>query len=221
MDQLRRMFPDHPTKRLFDAQELESAYAASGSKVADAAVDCGDTWLAIEITSLIAKREALIGHGPEHYFQMLEQVVAEAQQALATAYNLLTNVERLSGVHATPDAVFPAVLLTEAFPVLPTTQSEIRDRISASSPSLDPRIRPVELLSLHDLRFIEVLPQHHGLSIPSLIEAKSTSGFWADSMTSYLRAVHADLWPDEERFAQGWERLITRFYSRLSMALDQ
>lgn len=220
LDQLRRMYPDHPTKRLFDAQELEMAYAASKSKVADAAVDCGDTWLAIEITSLIAKREALIGQGSEHYSQMLEQVVAEAAQALATAHSLITDAERLCGVPVSPDAVFPIVLLTEAFPVLPTTQSEIRDRISASNPSLDPRIRPVELLSLHDLRFIEVLTKNHGLSIPSLIAAKSESAFWADSMTSYLRAVHAAEWPDGEKFAHGWEKLIDRFYSRLSSAPD-
>ena len=88
------------------------------NKVADHAVDYGDSWVVAEITTSVLRRESIAGISDEDVEKDFDKFGAKVEQIDSTINQLRTDSQRLTG-HAANTRVmtfYPVLVLAEGFP---------------------------------------------------------------------------------------------------------
>jgi hypothetical protein len=171
-------------RRVFDEKALQSAYP--GKKTADFAVDYGDAWLVVEVTTSQAQRDTVNAVSTTGLEKDRDLVIAEAKQISATIDSLREHPEKL-GVSSVPNRrFFPIVLLTEGFPNHPMMQTLVREELRSQGILTNADTAPLELVGQNELDLIEGVVEHSRTTLPHILTEKAKSNFWADSIRNFL-----------------------------------
>lgn len=211
---LQETYGKGTAQRLYREHEISAAYGGHGIKVADAAVDMGDAWLAIEVTAAHPKYQALNGHSDEDYQDLIEQAAREARQALSTAAHLAHQPSALSGVDsAGGKKIWPLVVFAEPFPITPITQSDVRERTAIEHPGWP--VMEVEMLNLSDLMLVSEIARHGGPALSTLLQEKAASAFSFDSLYQYITLKRQEIIPGEPPYLD-WLPFADRLIGAMS-----
>jgi hypothetical protein len=82
--------------------------------------------------------------------------------------------------------MYPLVILTEGFPVNPFLVRDVRNRVEQLVSGPISGVVPVEIVDAKEMDDLLWLSQTHGISIIQILEEKTLSNFWSDSMNNFL-----------------------------------
>ncbi|MBB5808365.1 hypothetical protein F4560_008133 [Saccharothrix ecbatanensis] len=165
------------SRRTYHDRELRAAYSAPGIKIADAAIDYGDSWVVAEVTTIQLRRESVTGMSDEAVISDIDKLVEEVAQIDATISSLREYEEKLTGLP--PSGVrrryFPLLILTEGFPVNPISLPLLRDRVGKRGLLAEGDVMPLEIADLQELEIIEGLQENGGQSLKEILDKKSNA----------------------------------------------
>jgi hypothetical protein len=175
--------------RVVSEKTLMEVFGGIGVQTADLAVEFADAWLVIEISARRASYKALDALDEKDYNDLVEQIAEEAAQAVATSKNLVSHSqnpsERFRFIVPT-SKMYPLVILTEGFPVNPFLVRDVRNRVEQLVSGPISGVVPVEIVDAKEMDDLLWLSQTHGISIIQILEEKTLSNFWSDSMNNFL-----------------------------------
>lgn len=152
------------------------------------AIDYGDAWLVLEVTTSKLRRDAVAGVPDEEALTGdLDKVLEKAAQLDATVAALRTSETQLTG--ATTSAVrrfHPVLVMASGFPVNPITMTLVRERLQQAGLLQDPDIEQLAILEPEDLELIEGVQERSGHSLRSLLVGKAASSLRDMPMRDYL-----------------------------------
>ncbi|WP_173066013.1 hypothetical protein [Phytohabitans houttuyneae] len=193
-------------KRVYSDSDLKRAY--KGLSVADVAVDYGDAWVVVEVTTSQAARNTINAVSVDGLERDRKMVVHEASQIAATIDQLRQNRIALTGDQNVMQAIFyPIIVLTEGFPANPLVTSLMRQEIKAAGLLKEQDIAPLELMDLVELDMIEGVVETKGPALPRILDLKRESSFHADSVRNFLLG--------DRRFTPQRPRRVTETFRRV------
>ncbi|MFE7236389.1 hypothetical protein ACFVAF_38485 [Streptomyces sp. NPDC057596] len=175
------------TRRVYDDAELKAAFQGEGQKIADAAVDYGDTWIVVEVTTSQLQRDAATAVPGNAQVKDIDKLLEEVQQIDATIQALRRDESRLTGASSQIRRRYlPLLLLTEGFPVNPVSMTVIRERAHKRGLLQGQDVMPLEVIDVEELEWIEALQEQQGVSLLAVIQRKQASSLERTSMRSFL-----------------------------------
>lgn len=158
-------------RRFYGETEIQGAFGTK-LKNADAALDYGDAWVVVEISTRHLTRESVAGGSAEALDKDIQRgVMKKVGQIDSTIAELIRDEARLTKDAAMPRRRYVAVLVvTEGFPVNPMSMTAIHARVAASGLLRDPRIGPVHILDQEDLNLVEAITESGGPSLFQLLQ---------------------------------------------------
>lgn len=173
--------------RLFLEEDLQAAFGTA-QQTADAAVDYGDAWVVMEISTHQLTRESVVGGSPEALECDLEfGIIDKARQIDATIEQLRIAETLLTGGPArTRRKYVPVLVATEGFPVNPMTMLAIEDRLKAAAVLQGQQIGPLHILDQEELHMLEGLAEHGGPSLLALLEEHEVASLRNMGLKDYL-----------------------------------
>ena len=182
---LLQLYEKGPTSRVFNGDDLRNLLPEA--KSADAAIDFGQCWVVIEVTARRPLRNMIHGASAQDLDEQLGVILEEIEQVAGTARTLQTQRHRLTGGEEDGAIrIYPIVLMSEGFPTGPITLSAIRQRTTDAELFVGINAAPVEVIDLVELEMIESIVESGGPTLPDLLDAKTQSNFWSDSLRNYL-----------------------------------
>ncbi|MGC4821059.1 hypothetical protein [Micromonospora sp. DT63] len=172
-------------QRVYLDRHLKKAYR--GSSVADIAVDYGDAWVVVEVTTTPPQRHTVNASSITGFERDIEMVIEEVSQVSETIDRLRSNPARLTGrpgVRARE--FFPVIVLAEGFPNNFIVTGIVRDELRRRGILQEAGIAPVELMTLGDLDVVEAMAEHQGSTLPDLLRGKAASAFRSDSIKNFI-----------------------------------
>lgn len=172
-------------RRVYHEDALATAFG-SRTKTADAAVDYGDAWAVVEISTRRLARPAVYARqgAMEHEIEVL---VAKCVQLDATVKQLRSNEARLTGhLPIIPKRFYPILVLTEGYAVNPLVNLRLRQvlRMKHLLSGRDTDI--VEVIDLQTLELVESMAEAGGPSLIELIDAKRRSAMANAGLWDYV-----------------------------------
>lgn len=202
-------------QRVYLDKHLKKAYR--GSSVADVAVDYGDAWVVVEVTTTPPQRHTVNASSITGLERDVEMIIAEAGQVSETINHLRSHPARLTGRPGMRvKEFFPVIVLAEGFPINFIVMGIVRDELSRRGILQEPGIALVELMTLGDLDVIEAMAEHRGSTLPDLLRAKATSAFWSDSIKNFVLSQPPYDLKRCARVAAGFNR----FFSYVKKAIE-
>jgi hypothetical protein len=175
MELLRSAVPDVGAVRLYDEDALRRAYGTA-RKVVDAAIDYGDGWVIVEITSSRPKRGTVSGQSEESVSDDLDKLVRKAGQLASTIDALRSNESALTGAAPVVSVRFhPVLVVADGFPVNPISLTMLRERLSAAGVLQQHDVAPLEVLDLEELELVDQIHRTGGPSLRQLLREKERS----------------------------------------------
>jgi hypothetical protein len=173
--------------RVFAEEDLRQVPGRTGNKVCDAAVDYGDSWVLLEVTTSQLKRESVAALAGPYLDNDLNKLVPKAEQLHEAIVTLRAGQQHLTGTPGTPGTrYFPVLVLAEGFPVNPTTLTLLRERVHGAGFLTDPAVAPLELIDMEDLEVIEALQEQGGPCLRDLLKGKQEHNLRNVSMKDYV-----------------------------------
>jgi len=169
-------------RRVYHESSLKAAFGP-GPKTADAAVDYGDAWAVVEISTRRLARPVVYAHqgAIEHEIEVL---VAKCAQLDTTVKQLRRNESRLTG-HApiVSKRFYPILVLTEGYAVNPLVNLRLREVLRMKHLLSGKDTELVEVIDLQTLELVESMAEAGEPSLLDLIREKRTSpmanaGLW-------------------------------------------
>jgi hypothetical protein len=138
--------------RLFDEDALQAAFGTK-NKTADAAIDCADTWVVVEVSTRHMRRSSVVGGSLESFeIDYQRGIDKKVEQIQATISELQADETRLTGFPAVPGRKYiPVLVVTEGFPVNPMTSRAIAARLKKAGLLQGPGVVPLRILDQQDL----------------------------------------------------------------------
>lgn len=176
-------------------------FQKKNQKIADAAIDYGDTWIVVEVTTSQLQRDAATAVPGNAQVDDIDKLLEEIHQIDATIQALRRDESRLTCV-ANPirRRYLPLLLLTEGFPVNPVSMTVIRERAHRKGLLQGQDVMPLEVLDVEELELIEALQEQQGVSLLTLIQRKQASPLERMPMRSYLYATITTPFGNPQRF---------------------
>jgi hypothetical protein len=186
-DELR---PQSPTllngaSTFFTEDDIGQAYP--GSKTADAAIDFGSAFVAVEIVSGQLKTETRIDGDPHAFAADMERIAyKKIRQLDATAKNLLKRPEALIGqTSSVTAAVYPVVIAAGGLPLSPVTTALIHEYCGENNLLDLPLIEPVAVMDLGELEMLEGMLAR-GMNMVTVLKGWQESNLAHMSIRNYL-----------------------------------
>jgi len=178
--------PGPGSTRVFGDIELRRAFGRAGRRICDAAVDYGDAWVVVEITTSKLTRGS-VAASPEALSGDLDKLVAKAEQLHSTIAALRAEESLLTGrpAHAVR-RFFPLLVAAEGFPVNPISTELLRSRVREKGLLTDPDIAPLEVVDTVELAMLEGLAEQGGPSMRDVLAAKERAVFHRMGLRDYL-----------------------------------
>ena len=152
------------------------------------AIDDVESWLIVEITSTMPRREAIVGVDAEAFLEDLDKLLAKVRQIDSSISLIRADETALTGHATRPRRFLPVLVCTEGFPVNPITMSELERRCDAESLLQGDDVQGLRLLTHEDLEAAEALMETHGVSLSALLEDHANSSLRAMDLRSYILA---------------------------------
>lgn len=172
--------------RVFDDAALQAAFARPGRRIADAAVDYGDAWVVVEITTSKLKRQS-VAASAESLGEDLDKLVGEAEQIDSTIAALRDEEAALTGVSSgLLRRFYPLLVVAEGFPVNPNTIEHLRQRVQARGLLAGPDVAPLEIVDTVELAMLEALAEQGGPGMRDVLAGKEKAAFFRMSVRDYL-----------------------------------
>ncbi len=174
-------------QRLYTEQELMSAYAAHGVKLADSALDYGDAWVVVEISTRQLTRSTAAGVSYDALGQDLDVLLEKAKQLDSTIERLRSDEKRLTGeAPAVPRQFYPVLVATEGFPVNPITLTQLWARVRDAGLLVGQDVAPLQVVDLFELEIVEAVQEGGGPSLRALLAEKPNAGLAKASLRDYM-----------------------------------
>jgi hypothetical protein len=176
-------------QRLYDDTDLEAAFAKRGRRKADAAIDYGEAWVVVEVTTSKPQRGTVSGVSVGALNADLSKLVDEATQIKATIDALRANEPQLTGTHSQRSKRYlPLLIVSEGFPVNPISLDLLRGRLRAAGILQESDTDPLEVIDLEELEMIESLQERGGSCLYDLLVRKAASSMAHTGMREYILA---------------------------------
>jgi hypothetical protein len=168
--------------------ELRAAYGRSRTRIADAAIDTGDGWIVVEVSSRRLTRPTVIDADAEALRIDLDRGIRQKfLQVDSIVSRLIEDETKLTGVAARARRRFTRVLVVaDGFPVNPLTYEAIQKSIPLSSTGADPRVGPGHVIDQEELDIAESISEHHQGTLPSLLEQHEHSNLMRAAFKDFL-----------------------------------
>jgi hypothetical protein len=177
-------------RRLFDEAALKRAYQRprrASRKVCDAALDYGDAWVVVEVTTTTLQRESVAAVSTEALSADLDKLVAKAAQLDSTIAALRADEPRLTGAPAVPARRFhPLLVVAAGFPVNPITVEWLRQRVAGRGLLTGADTAPLEIVDTVELEMLEGLAERGGPSLREVLAGKERAHLYRSSVRNYL-----------------------------------
>ncbi|MFF1819726.1 hypothetical protein ACFVWG_20670 [Kribbella sp. NPDC058245] len=175
----------HSPERFYSEERLKAAYPST--KVADAAVDYGDTWIVIEVTTAGIQAATASGISDDAVLTDINDCIKKARQLDATINNLRNKEERLTGTAAPVRRRFrPILVIADRFATGPIFTNLLWDRLKDTGVLQGDDVAPLEVMEIEDVHMIEGLVEQTGQALTDLLTGKEGSSLHAMSMREYL-----------------------------------
>jgi hypothetical protein len=182
---LEALASTHGVKRVYSEVDLKRAYR--GQQVADVAIDYGDAWVIVEVSTIRAERDTINGVDLSGPIQDREKITKKARQISATIDAIRREEARLTGIKRTNRVIFyPVLVLVEGFPSNPLVNSKLREHLAASALLTGGDTAPIEIIDSTELDMIEGISESAGPSLVEILARKWRSNFHADSVRNFL-----------------------------------
>jgi hypothetical protein len=177
---------DADSNRFFGEEALRTAYGRS-RQVADAAVDYGDAWVVVEITTSRPQRGTVSGQSDAAVDADLNKLVAKAGQIESTIAAIRANQTALTGKPAHPNPRFyPVLVVADGFPVNPISLTLLREKLQAAGVLQQHDTAPLEVLDLEELEIVEILAGGAGPSLRDLVAGHEKAGMANAALREYI-----------------------------------
>ena len=193
-------------QRVFRDEALRRAYGRRG-KVADAAIDYGDSWVVVEVTTAGFQLKTAAGVSEESLAQDIDDVVLKASQVEATIDNIRQDEAALTG-HPTPSGprkFYPVVVIASSFAGNPLTFTMLRERLKRDGLLQLHDCAPLEVLTLDDLLAMEGASEKRGYSFLDLLAEKTAVERPLVPMIEYLADMLGHNAPLPDRVERSWK----------------
>jgi hypothetical protein len=157
--------------RLYEEPELMAAFGKN-AKTADGVIDCGKTWIVVEISTRHLQRASALGGSLQALETDLQRGIEDkVQQIESTISALVEDESRLTGLPALGGRKFlPVLVITEGFPVNPMTYQVINERLRSAHLLVGPNVAPLCIIDQQDLYFIEHAVESGDASLLELLD---------------------------------------------------
>lgn len=172
-------------RRVFGDADLQAALARPGRRIADAAVDYGDAWVVVEVTTSKLKR-ASVAASPEALSEDLDKLVDEVEQIDSTIAALRTEEPALTGVPAPARRFYPLLVVADGFPVNPVSTELLRQRVRRHGWLTGADVAPLEVVDTVELGLLQALAEQGGPSMRDVLAGKERAVFHRSSVRDYL-----------------------------------
>lgn len=172
-------------RRVFHEPQLQSAFGRGG-KTADAAIDYGDAWLVVEISTRRLARPVVYGQRGALEVE-INALIQKCAQIDATIKQLRFDDSRLTGVPRLQGKRFhPVLVMTEGYAVNPLVNARLEEVLRMKHLLSGRDTDRVEVMDLQTLELIESIGEAGGPSFLELIREKRVSGMANASMWDYI-----------------------------------
>lgn len=164
--------------RVYVEDQMQAAWPDKRGQtpsVCDVVIDYGHTWACFEVTSSRMSERAAGGTDLDALLADIARIITrrKAGQLASTISNLKRRESALTGHSAPSERTFLPVLVTGySFPVNPAVMSYVRDVLAGYS-LLQPPIKPLLIISLTELEYLEALTERGHAAADVLLQ-------WAD-----------------------------------------
>ena len=174
-------------QRLYNDTDLDAAFTKRGRQKADAAIDYGDAWVVVEVTTSKAQRATVSGISSDAVDADLGKLVDEAAQIEATIDALRIDESRLTGVPSQRARRYlPLLVASEGFPINPVSLELLRERLRTAGVLQKSDISSLEVVDLEELEIVESLQEYGGPSLRDLLTQKAASSMANAGMREYI-----------------------------------
>lgn len=174
-------------QRLYNDTDLDAAFTKRGRQKADAAIDYGDAWVVVEVTTSKAQRATVSGISSNAVDADLGKLVDEAAQIEATIDALRIDESRLTGVPSQRARRYlPLLVASEGFPINPISLELLRERLRTAGVLQKSDISSLEVVDLEELEIVESLQEYGGPSLRDLLTQKAASSMANAGMREYI-----------------------------------
>lgn len=198
-------------QRMWHGDELRLAFGKKkGLRLADGAIEYGDAWAVIEISTRTIRRAVVVEGALDVLADDLRiGVVEKASQLDATIRELMNDESRLTDHPARPRRRYlPVLVTTEGFPVNPMTMASVRQLLKDRGLLQDPRIGPLSILDLEDLYLLESACIHTGISLLTYLERHLGSTLRDMSFQTWLVEDARETPPRSRRLIAAMDRAV-------------
>lgn len=208
------------TNRVYRDEALRRAYGKKKS-VADAAIDYGDSWVVVEVSTRGFQLKTAAGVSEDALAQDLDNIVTKARQVQATIKNLRADQRSLTGRRAVRGRTFhPVVVVTSRFAGNPITLTMLRARLAAAEVLQAQDCAPLEVLDLEDLIAVLGTCERYGQSLRDLLAAKARIERPLVSMKEFLENTLGHAAPHPEIVKRSWREWMNTAVDELRQAKD-
>ncbi|MGW3963417.1 hypothetical protein ACWED2_26620 [Amycolatopsis sp. NPDC005003] len=204
-------------QRVYHDEHLKAAYGGvQGVKVADAAIDYGDSWVVIEVTTSQLKRESVYGVSDESVVEDLLKLVGEVEQIDSSISEIRRSEQQLTGFGAPVKRTFyPLLVTTEGFPVNPISLTLLREHVAEAGLLQGEDVAPLEVVDVIELEIVEGLQEEGGPNLPQLLERKRGAGLERASLRDFI-LMELRLNPRRpSRLDRIWHQLVDNLARRI------
>lgn len=208
--------------RVYVEDQMQAAWPGKRGQttsVCDVVIDYGHTWACFEVISSRLSERAASGTDLDALLEDIAKIITrrKAAQLASTISNLKKRESALTGHAASSERTFLPVLVTGYhFPVNPALMSHVRD-VLAGYGLLQPPIKPLVIMSLTELEYLEALTERGHAAADVLLQ-------WADSdmrdgpLDNYLTEHGYGLF-QPNRFDQPRAELTDEFVARVAAVI--
>jgi hypothetical protein len=172
--------------RVFGDAALQGAFARRGRRLADVAVDYGDAWVVVEVTTSKLKRES-VAAAADALSDDLDKLVEEAEQIDSTIAALRSEESALTAAPAVPARRFyPLLVVAEGFPVNVISTELLRQRVRRRGLLTGADVAALEVVDTVELAMLQALAEQGGPSMRDVLAGKEKAVFFRASVRDYL-----------------------------------
>lgn len=207
------------TQRIYRDDALRRAYGTKG-RVADAAVDYGMSWVAIEVTTRGFQLKTAAGVSEDSLAQDIDDIVRKARQAEATIDNLRRDEAALTGRPPAEGTrmFYPVVVVTSRFAGNPITFTMLRERLRRDGVLQADDCAPLEVLQFEDLLAMEGASEKHGYGFLDMLAEKVAIERPLVPMLEFLAHKLGHSVPLPGRVESSWKEWMDTAINRLREA---
>lgn len=171
---------------MYGDAELQRAFSRKDRRIADAAVDYGDAWVVVEVTTSTLTRES-VAASREAQSQDVDKLVKKVEQIDHTIAALRAEERKLTGARRAPVRRFyPLLVVTDGFPINPMSTEVLHQRVEREGLLTGDDVALLTIVDIIELEMLEAITEQGGPSLRAVLAGKERAVFYRSSVRDYL-----------------------------------